>query len=249
MSRVVAVIQARCGSSRLPGKVLRPLGGVPAIHHVVRAVSSAKKVDEVVLATTTAAVDDALVAEGEALGVRVFRGDEEDVLRRFVEALRGDPADVVARQPADAPLVDPDIIDAVLEAYQKGGCDYAASFLERSWPRGCESEVISREALERSDREAYRPEDREHVTIHVRTHPEVFRLRNVRAPEAEVWPELRLTLDTPEDYAVLEKVFAALWRPGRILRISEVIAWMRAHPQVAEINAEVAQKPVLGRVL
>jgi spore coat polysaccharide biosynthesis protein SpsF len=170
------------------------------------------------------------------------------VLGRFVGALKGDPADVVARQPADAPLVDPDIIDAVLETYQRGGCDYAASFLERSWPRGCESEVISREALERSDREAHRPEDREHVTIHVRTHPEQFQLRNVRAPEAETWPDLRLTLDTPEDYAVLERVFGALWRPGRVVRISEVIQWMRAHPEVGEINAGVSQKAVLGRV-
>jgi spore coat polysaccharide biosynthesis protein SpsF len=247
--RVVAVVQARCSSERLPRKVLRPLAGRPVIEHVVSAVRSATLVDEVILATTRSRADDELAAVGAGLGVHVFRGQDDDVLGRFVAALEGDSAEVVLRQPADAPLVDPAVIDSVAGALLKGGCDYAASFLERTWPRGCDSEAISRNALERSHREGLRPEDREHVTIHVRTHPEQFRLRNVRALPQETWPDLRLTLDTAEDYEVLRRVFEALWESGRVLRIGRVIEWMRAHPEVAALNAGVEQKPVLGRIL
>jgi spore coat polysaccharide biosynthesis protein SpsF len=247
--RIVAVIQARCGSERLPGKVLLPLAGQPVLAHVVHAVRSASLVDDVIVATTESAADDALVPLARQLGVRLHRGPELDVLQRFVGALAGDPADVVVRHVADAPLVDPAIIDTVIGHYLKGGCDYTASMLERTWPRGVESEAISREALERSAREGTRPEDREHVTVYVRSHPDRFRLRNVRALPQETWPDLRLTLDTAADYHLLQAVFDALYQPGSIVRIGRVIEWLRSRPEIVALNAHIDQKPVLGRVL
>lgn len=247
--RIVAVIQARCGSERLPGKVLLPLAGQPVLAHVVHAVRSASLVDDVIVATTESPADDALVPLARQLGVRLYRGPELDVLQRFVGALAGDPADVVVRHVADAPLVDPAIIDTVIGHYLKGGCDYAASMLERTWPRGVESEVISRDALERSAREGNRPEDREHVTVYVRSHPDRFRLRNVRALPQETWPDLRLTLDTAADYQLLQAVFDALHQPGSVVRIGRVIEWLRTRPAIVALNAHIDQKPVLGRVL
>ena len=247
--RIVAVIQARCGSARLPGKVLLPLAGQPVLAHVVHAVRSASLVDDVIVATTVSSVDDGLVALARRLDVRLHRGSEQDVLQRFVDALAGDPADVVVRHVADAPLVDPAIIDTVIGHYLKGGCDYAASMLERSWPRGVESEVVSREALEQSARDGVRPEDREHVTVYVRSHPELFRLRNVRALPQETWPDLRLTLDTDADYRLLQAVFDELHRPGGLIRIGRVIDWLRTRPDLVALNAHIEQKPVLGRVL
>jgi spore coat polysaccharide biosynthesis protein SpsF len=247
--RIVAVIQARCGSARLPGKVLLPLAGQAVLAHVVHAVRSASLVDDVIVATTVSSVDDELVALARRLDVRLHRGPEQDVLQRFVDALAGDAADVVVRHVADAPLVDPAIIDTVVGHYLRGGCDYAASMLERSWPRGVESEVISRGALEQSARDGTRPEDREHVTVYVRSHPERFRLRNVRALPQETWPELRLTLDTDADYRLLQAVFGELHQPGGIIRIGRVIDWLRTRPELVALNAHIEQKPVLGHVL
>lgn len=246
--RIVSVVQARSLSERLRGKVLAPLGGLPVIGHVLSAVRAASLIDDVILATTTNPADDELAAVGQDLGVRVFRGEEHDVLDRFVRALERDSADVVVRHGADSPLTDPDIINKVVGHYLKGGCDYASNVVERSWPRGAECEVFSRDALERSHREGQRPEDREHVTIYIRTHPEQFRLLNVKATAAETWPELRLTLDTPDDLRLLDAVFHALYVPDRQLRIGPVIDWLRAHPEVVALNAHVEQKRVLGRV-
>lgn len=249
MSRVVAVIQARCGSERLPGKVLLPLGGRPVVEHVLRSAQATESIDEVVLATTTGAADDELAALGEALGVRTTRGSEDDVLGRFVAALEHGPADVVVRLTADNPLLDPGVTDAVIDRFAQGDCDYASNNGERSWPRGLDCEVLSRSALERADRDGHRPEDREHVTFHVRTHPQDFRLVNVRAPHEQEWPELRLSLDTAEDLALLQRIFDALYDGETPLSIDAVIAWLRRHPEVVALNADVQQKPTLGTTL
>lgn len=248
MSRVVAVVQARCGSERLPGKVLLPLAGRPVVEHVLRSAQATPSIDEVVLATTTGAADDELAALGEALGVRTTRGSEDDVLGRFVAALEGDPADVVVRLTADNPLLDPAVTDAVVRRFAIGDCDYASNNGERSWPRGLDCEVLSRAALQRADRDGQRPEDREHVTFHVRTHPQDFRLVNVRAPQEQQWPELRLSLDTADDLALLQRVFDALYDGSAPLSIDAVIAWLRRHPEVVALNAEVQQKPTLGTI-
>jgi spore coat polysaccharide biosynthesis protein SpsF len=209
---------------------------------------SASLIDEVILATTNLSTDDELATVGRSMGVAVFRGDERDVLSRFVEAIADRDADVVVRQVGDAPLVDPTVINTVIGHYLEGGCDYACNMLERSWPRGTECEVISRAALERSHRDGTRPEDREHVTVYVKTHEDQFRLRNVMAPPQENWPELRLTLDTADDYKLFQRIFDALYVPGQVLRIGQVVSWLREHPEVVELNAHVAQKAVLGRV-
>jgi spore coat polysaccharide biosynthesis protein SpsF len=247
VTRVVAVVQARNGSERLPGKVLLPLGGRPVVAHVLGALQAAATVDEVVLATTESPVDDSLAALAEELGFRVSRGSEDDVLGRFVDALAGDPAEVILRQTGDNPLLDPAIVDVAVAWQLKSGADYVSNNMDRTWPRGLDVEVITREALERSNREGRRPEDREHVTVFVRTHPEEFRIEQVRALPQETWPDLRLTLDTESDRDVLTRVFDALYEPGRILRAGAVIDWFRAHPDVAALNADVEQKTVLGR--
>jgi spore coat polysaccharide biosynthesis protein SpsF len=250
MRRIAAVVQARCASGRLHAKVLVPLAGKPVIEHVLSAVGAATLIDDVVLATTCSPVDDPLVAIASRLGVRVFRGSESNVLERFVGAIESHPADVdvVVRHTADDPLLDPAVIDTVVGHYLRGGCDYASNMIARSWPRGLDTEVLSREALMRSYRDATRPEDHEHVTFYVRTHPELFRLRNVTALPQETWPDLRLCIDTVEDQMLLEKVFDALYAPGKIIRVGTVIDWLKEHPEVVSLNARICQKATLGRV-
>jgi spore coat polysaccharide biosynthesis protein SpsF len=246
--RIVAVVQARCGSERLRDKVMARLGDRTVVEHCVAAIRAASLVDEVIVATTTSQVDDKLVALLDSVGTPSFRGSEDDVLGRFVCALESDSADVVLRHTADDPLLDPGVIDAVVGHFLKTGCDYASNMLHRSWPRGLDTEVMARETLERSAREGKRPEDREHVTIYPRTHPHLFRLHNVFALPQETWPELRLCVDTLEDARMLQCVFDALYEPGEILRIGAVVEYLRMHPEVAAMNAEVKQRVTLGRV-
>jgi spore coat polysaccharide biosynthesis protein SpsF len=247
-ARVMAIVQARCTSQRLPGKVMVRLGNDPVIVHVLRAIRGASRVHEVVLATTTNAADDILVEVAGKVGVRVFRGDEHDVLGRFVGAMDGSSAEVILRHTADDPLLDPSVIDTVVADFLRGGCDYGSNILERSWPRGLDTEAVSRDALLRMHREARDKDYREHVTLFARTHPDQYRLRNVSAPPGECWPELRLCIDTDEDRSLLEKIFENLYVPGRILKIGEVLTWLRANPDVARINSAVRQREVLGRV-
>jgi spore coat polysaccharide biosynthesis protein SpsF len=216
------------------------------VQHVLTAAAAASLVDDVILATTTRDQDDPLAELAKSLGVPVRRGSETDVLGRFVEAIDGVDASAVVRLTGDNPLLDPGVIDIVVAHFLKHDCDYASNSLERSWPRGLDTEVITREALERSDREALEPEYREHVTLYARRHPDRFRLVNVRARPQESWPDLRLTIDTPEDLDLVRSVFDALYVPGRILRVGEVVDWLHAHPEVASLNEQVPQTLVFG---
>jgi spore coat polysaccharide biosynthesis protein SpsF len=227
--------------------VLVPLAGEPVVVHVLSAIRTASLVDEVILATTTNPADDALADLAHGTATKVFRGDEHDVLGRFVGALEGSSAEVVLRHTADDPLLDPAVIDAVVADFLSGGCDYASNILERSWPRGLDTEVLSMEALLRMHREAVEKDYREHVTLYARTHPEQYRLRNVRASPEEYWPDLRLCIDTEEDRALLEQIFENLCVPGQVLSVGQVVRWLRANPDVARINATVRQREVLGR--
>lgn len=214
---------------------------------MITAVKNSTLIDNVILATTTNSCDDELTSSGIRMGIRVFRGSENDVLGRFVGALEGENADIVIRQTADDPLLDPIVIDKVIKVFLHGDCDYASNILTRTWPRGLDTEVFSRNALDRTYSEGMLPEHREHVTIYMRTNPDKFRLRNVRAPKDETWPELRLCIDTKSDYDLLQEVFAALWASGVVLHIKDIIAWLKAHPEIASLNAKVEQKKVFGQ--
>ena len=215
--RTVAIIQARMGSSRLPGKVLRPINGRPALERICRRVQLAQAVDGVVIATTTSDQDRAIVELGEALGIPVYCGPEQDVLTRYVGAATVHGADVVVRITADCPMVFPELIDQVVRGlgdadlssnaivYDRGGHDVSA----RTYPRGCDVEAFPLDALLRMNRLGVSQPAREHVTwVAYRELPERFRLREILDREDHSW--LSWTVDTEEDYrricALAEKV-------------------------------------------
>lgn len=236
--RVVAVIQARTGSSRLPGKVLRPLAGRPVLSWMVRAARAAKGVDEVVVATSSAPGDDAVAELAGTLGVRVVRGSEEDVLSRFVLALTETRADAVVRLTADCPLADPVLVSHVVALWrQDPGLEYVATTLERTLPRGLDVELASAAALRTADEEA-RDHHRVHVTSYLYASDRPFRrLGIVVAPAAD---DLRVTLDTAEDAAVIEAVVDRLGDAPP--RWHQVVDLLRRDPQIAAANAGVRQK-------
>jgi spore coat polysaccharide biosynthesis protein SpsF (cytidylyltransferase family)/GNAT superfamily N-acetyltransferase len=205
MSRVVALVQARMGSTRLPGKVMADLDGRPLIDWMLERAGRAASLDAVWLATSDRAENEPLVRHVAERGNHVFRGDENDVLGRFTAAAREAGADVIVRLTADCPLIDPGVIDAAVRLFASGGFDYLSNAMQRSYPDGLDVEVFSRGALDRADREATSPFHREHVTPYLRTGflPGVstgdFNVGHLLAPAD--FGHLRWTVDTPEDLA------------------------------------------------
>lgn len=237
--RVNAVVQARTGSTRLPGKVLRPLGGRPVLDWVVTAAQKAPGVDEVVVATSTDPGDDPVAERAAHLGAAVVRGPEDDVLARFTLAAREHPCDAVVRLTADCPLLDPELVGLVVAAWRHApDHDYVATTLVRTLPRGLDVELARVSALRELDAAAT-GHDRVHVTSGLYGEPDRFRcLGLVVSPAAD---DLRITLDTPEDADLLDGLVENLhgrtgWR--------DVVAVLRARPDLVARNAEVRQKPL-----
>lgn len=242
MPRVVVIVQARTGSTRLPRKVLTDIAGAPMLARVLARAARAERVDEVCVATTTGAADDAVAALASELGHRVFRGSEDDVLGRYAHAMRGlalDPHDVVVRVTADCPLLDPAVVDDVVAALLTGGFDYASNTLEpRKTPRGLDVEAMMVSALFDADERDRDPASREHVTPFLYRHEERYRLGRVD-PDVDR-AELRLTVDTPEDLELVRRIYeAADGEPGSIAAIASLL---EAHPEWRALNAHVEQK-------
>lgn len=236
--RVVAVVQARTGSTRLPGKVLRPVGGGTVLGRVVRAARAAHGIDDVVVATSTHPGDDAVAALADELGAGVVRGSELDVLSRFVLARERAGADAVVRLTADCPLLDPGLISAVVGAWRADPTlDYVATTLVRTLPRGLDVELVSRAGLALADAHA-RDHHRVHVTSWLYEVPGRCRsLGLVGAPDAH---DLRVTLDTEEDARLVDAVVAELGdEPVDRFALVELL---RTRPDLVGLNAGVRQK-------
>ncbi len=236
---VTAVIQARMGSSRLPGKVLRPLGGRPVLGWVVRAAEASKAVDEVVVATSTAPEDDEVVKACAEIGVSCVRGSEDDVLSRFLAALDVHPADAVVRLTSDCPLLDPAVIAQTVGAFRAGSghMDYLSTTLVRCLPRGLDVEIASVAALRKVDKHA-QGYDRVHVTSALYNNPHRYRVAGLAfVPHSD---DLRITLDTPEDAALLDALVEELGDRPPAWRV--LVALLRTNPELVALNASIQQK-------
>jgi glutamate-1-semialdehyde-2,1-aminomutase len=235
--KIVAVVQARMGSTRLPGKVLKPLAGRPMLWHVLTRALAAKSVDEVVLATTDAPEDRALEPTARALGVRVVYGHPTDVLDRFRLAAQASGADAIVRVTADCPFLDPEIVDACVELFKKSGAAYASNAIKRTFPDGLDVEVFSSAALETAWKEAALPSEREHVTPFIWKNP-------ARFPAAELTREtdlsaLRWCVDNPEDLLLAQAVCEELGRGGRLFGCRELLQFIQGRPDLAALNAGI----------
>lgn len=241
MSRTVAIVQARMGSSRLPGKVLRPLLGEPMLTRVMHRVGRSATLDAVVLATTTQPDDDVIVALAAAEGWAIERGSETDLLERYLAAARAHAADVVVRVTSDCPLIDPAVIDATVEGFRTAEVDYASNTLPpRTFPRGLDVEVIAMDALETAGGEDRDAGWREHVTPYLYHHPERFRL--LRVPAEDDQSAHRWSVDTLEDLELVERIYGALG--GDDFGWRKALAVVEANPSWAAVNRDVVQKSV-----
>ena len=231
------IVQARMGSSRLPGKVMQDLAGAPALERLFERLRRVKGPPLIVLATSTLPGDDPIADYVSATpDIRLWRGSEQDVLRRYADAARHFDLDPIVRITADCPLMEPSCIDAVLDAYRAlPGCQYADNVLPRTFPHGYDAQVLSRQALEAADREATLPADREHVGPFIIRHADRFPATHA-APCDPPCAELRITLDYPEDLTLIRAIYERLYPANPNFGLGDILALREKDPALFDIN-------------
>lgn len=238
---IVALVQARMGSTRLPNKVLLDLVGEPMLVHVVRRIRRVGMVNEVVVATTMEPSDDAIAACCESRGWPCFRGSRDDVLDRYYQAARHSQAGAIVRITADCPMIDPGLIDRVVREFLdcQPAVHYACNSMPiKTYPRGLDTEVVRFDALERAWREDQNPGWREHATPYIYRHPELFHLHPVVNPVD--YSAMRWTVDTPDDWAFVRRIYEHFGHDR--FSWQDVLAALDEHPEWKTINAHVRQK-------
>jgi spore coat polysaccharide biosynthesis protein SpsF len=240
--KIVATIEARMTSSRLPGKVLLPASGIPMLQHLVNRLRAVPSLDGIVLATTTNETDDALEAFAGQMSINCFRGSEEDVMSRVIGAAVSVNADLVVEITGDCPIIDPQIIEQTIRMYHANPADYVSNAHIRSYPDGMDTQVFLLETLKHSASMTEDQLDHEHVTLHIRNHPEIFRHVHLVAPPELHWPELGLTLDEPADYELLKRIVEHFENTNPLFSCLDVIRLLREKPEWVAINQEVLRK-------
>lgn len=241
--KVVAIIQARMGSTRLPGKVMRHVQGKPLLQYQLERIGKARFINKIVVATTTNETEQPILDLCERLSVSYFSGPEDDVLTRFFDAATEQQADIVVRLTADCPLIDPRTIDQALAEYlaNVGKYDYVSNTLERTYPRGFDVEVFSMKALEQACREAKEATYREHVTPYIYHHPEKFKLASI-LNDTDL-SSLRLTVDTEDDLELITRLLVYLYE-NEDFTLEDITNLLQDKPDWSSINSHIEQKKV-----
>ncbi|MCK4852251.1 MAG: glycosyltransferase family protein [Candidatus Omnitrophica bacterium] len=242
--KVVAVVQARMGSTRLPGKALMDIEGHPMLWHVVNRLGYCGSIDNIVVATSSDKKDDDIERFCVGHGIDFYRGSEEDVLDRYYRASIVSRADVVVRITADCPLIDPQVSDKVISGYLKNESVFeaASNTLKRTYPRGLDTEVFSFSALERAWKEARKDYEREHVTAYIYEHPD--RLKVYSVENDSDLSHLRWTVDEGPDLTFVREIYKRLYTRGQVFLMQDVLGILREEPALADVNKHVAQKAV-----
>jgi spore coat polysaccharide biosynthesis protein SpsF (cytidylyltransferase family) len=242
-SKAVASVQVRMGSSRLPGKAMLPVAGRPLLGHLLKRLSRSQQLHEVIVATTTKAEDDIIADYCLTVGTRVYRGSSDDVIGRMLGALHLTDATIGVEVYGDSPIIDPAIVDDLIGQFMacSDDCDFLGNDIKTTYPPGMIVEVFKIPALEDADRRAQDLAIREHGTLFIRRHPELYRLVNIEAPEEHRRPELEMEVDSKEDVAVIDAIVAHF--KGRDdFSLTEIIAFLDAHPEVSSLNANVPRR-------
>jgi spore coat polysaccharide biosynthesis protein SpsF len=230
-------------SSRLPGKVLADVGGMPLLSLLVRRLRLARRVEGVVLATSDSPADDALAAWAAREGVAIYRGSEDDVLSRVVGAQKSMGGEIVVEVCGDTPLVDPGVVDRAVDAYLAGAGDVVTNTVRPSYPQGCEAQVFSLADLAEVDRDVRDPAVREHVSLHFYETPSRYRIAHLEAPEDERLPEQRLQVDYPEDLELVRTVHARLSpKYGIGYPLSAIVDLLRRDRALAALNRHCVER-------
>ena len=229
-------------STRLPGKSLMKICNKTIIDLIIERLRQCKKVDDIILAIPNTNQNDVLEEYANKLGCHYYRGSEEDVLSRYYQTARQFEISEIVRVTGDCPLIDPILVDLMVEHYLNEKVDYAAIDVDNNFPRGLDAEIFSFETLEKVNTEAHRDYEREHVTPYIYEHPELFKIRFMEAEKKLRRPELRLTVDTQEDFNLVREIFKNLYKEEQLFYTEDVIDFLDSHPELLLINKDVIQK-------
>ena len=235
----IAIIQARTGSNRLPGKIMMEIEGKTMLEYMIERVSKSKKLDKIIIATTNKKNDDVIVSLAKKLNIDYFRGSEDDVLDRYYNASKKFNADIVVRLCSDSPLLDGKIVDNILEEYLSGDYDYVGNLSPspRTFPDGLGVEVFSSELLNDAQLNAKKPSEREHVTFYMWMQPKKYKIHRVDYKNDS--SKYRFNLDYAEDYKFLKKIFENFYKNNRNFDIESVITWLEKNPEIFKINSMI----------
>lgn len=242
---ILAILQARCSSTRLPGKVLKPILGEPMLVRQIERLRHAKRIDRLLVATSTDSSDDALAALCERHGISCFRGSLDDVLDRFYRAALPYQPEHVVRLTGDCPLTDPAIIDAVIALHLRENYDYSSSAIELTFPDGLDAEIMRFACLEQAWREAELPSEREHVTLFIYRRPERYRIGSHKG--VCDFSYYRWTVDEPEDFEFVTRIYERLYSESRVFGMDGILALLESDPALSAINAGIERNAGLKK--
>lgn len=244
MEKVVAIIQARMGSTRLPGKVMKKIAGTTVLSHVIQRIRQSKLIDEIIVATSILEQDDVLAKEAVKCGIKSFRGSEDDVLSRYYHAAKNANADVIVRITSDCPLIDPFVVDDLVKYYKENDYDMVTNagldLSQRTYPRGLDTEVFSFEILEEAFNTATKDYQREHVTPYIYENSnKIYYYKNHIDYSDHRW-----TLDTEEDFVLISKIYECLYKGQHNFYMADILRLFEQKPELKRINAHVEQRRI-----
>jgi spore coat polysaccharide biosynthesis protein SpsF len=242
--KIVAVIQARLTSNRLPKKILRDISEKPLLWHVVERVKQARMINHIVLAIPDTPSNDELSFFIKKMAWNLFRGSEDDVLARYYHAAVQFEADIIVRVTSDCPLIDPTIIDETIKRHIQDGNDYTAVGVEGGFPRGLDVEVFNFKSLKIAYSKAVERSEREHVTLFIYQNPKLFKINFIEASGALRRPDIRLTVDTEEDLLLIREIYSRLNSYGKHSSTEYVLALIDGNPYLKSINKHIVQKEI-----
>lgn len=242
--KVIAIVQARMGSTRLPGKVLKKIKAKTVLDYVIERLRLCNKLDDIVLATTTNKKDNILEEYAINKEINFFRGSEEDVLSRYYEAAKKFNADVVVRITSDCPLIDPEIVDNIISKHVESTADYTSNIVKRTYPRGLDTEVFNFDVLTVTYNNANEKYQREHVTSYIMEHTEKFKLQNIEAEGILKRPDIRITVDTKEDFELIKRIILSFNNLN--FKAKDIIDLLDKNPKLLDINKDIKQKRMKG---
>lgn len=244
---ILAILQARVSSTRLPGKVLKPILGMPMIFRQIERIKYAKKIDKLIVATSTDQSDDKLAMVCQEFGVECFRGSLNDVLDRFYQAAQKYKPEHVVRLTGDCPLADPQIIDKVIEYHLQGKYDYTSNTVEPTYPDGLDAEIMTYSCLQQAWAKAQKQSEREHVTLFIYNNKQMFSLGSVK--NNIDLSQLRWTVDEAEDFILVEQIYQELYSESSLFLTNEILSLLENNQKLKKINVNFSRNEGLIKSL
>jgi spore coat polysaccharide biosynthesis protein SpsF len=245
--KIGTIIQARTSSTRLPGKVLKELpyaSGITCLEQVIRRLKKSKRINEIIIATTKDVEDNPIIDISKKENIQYFRGSKENVLSRYYLTAKENDIEIIVRITSDCPCVDADILDITIDDHVNKRADYTSNSLIRTYPHGLDVEVFNFNALEKTYKNATKDYEKEHVTPYINRNPNIFKINVIKAPRELYTPDIRVTLDTEEDYALLCAVFDYLYPKNKYFNVYDIINLFKEKPWLKLINKKIIQKKI-----